>query len=469
MVDLRATTATGGETTLGELAVREFRENLLGEVLCPDDAGYEDARKVWNGMIDKRPGLIARCRGVADVIDAVSFARANDLLVAVRGGGHNVAGHAVCDGGILIDLSPMKGIRVDPAGRSVRAEAGVTWGEFDRETQAFGLAATGGVVSTTGIAGLTLGGGFGWLMRKFGLSCDSLVSVDMVTADGRFLRAGEDENPDLFWGVRGGGGNFGIITSFEYRLQPLGPVLAGRVIYPMAQAKDVLRFYREYTSTAPDELTTFVGLLTAPDGTPAVAVLVCYAGDIDVGEKVIKPLRQFGRPVADMVGPMTYRQHQSSGNAMLGPGLYNYWKSNFLKGLSDDAIDTLVEGFRGVPSPMTLTLIEHLGGAVSRVDEDATAFSHRNVPYDFLTMSVWRDPGQSEANVRWTRQLWDSMQPFSSGGVYSNYLGNEADEGSHRVEAAYGGAARYERLVALKNRYDPTNLFRLNQNITPTV
>ncbi len=369
-------------TALGEEKVQEFQATLRpvvvegsaspGELIRPGDEGFDAARKVWNGMIDRKPALIVRCAGVADVISAVEFARANDLLVAVRGGVHNVAGSAVCDGGIVIDLSRMKGIRVDPAARTAHAQAGLTWGEFDRETQAFGLATTDGIISTTGIAGLTLGDGVGW---KCGLSIDNLLSVDVVTADGRFLTASANENADLFWGIRGGGGNFGIVTSFEFRLHPVGPIIVGGLVaHPLAKAKEVLRFYREFTRSAPDDLTTYAIPTTAPDGsTPIIAIAVCYPGPVEEGERIVKPIKEFGPPVIDQIGPMPYTAHQSMFDAGTPPGFRSYWKMNFLKGLPDDAIDTIVAHCgAALPSPLSALFIEHTHGAVSRVGRDET-------------------------------------------------------------------------------------------------
>ncbi|MBI4487736.1 MAG: FAD-binding oxidoreductase [Deltaproteobacteria bacterium] len=468
MTDLRVTTLTGGDILLQDSAVEEFEKGLRGQLLRPGDEGYDEARKVWNGMIDRRPGLIARCAGVADVIHSVNFARTHNLLVAVRGGGHNVAGNATCNGGLVIDLSCMKGIRVDPIGRTVRAEGGVTWGEFDLETQAFGLATTGGIVSTTGIAGLTLGGGLGWLSRRCGLASDNLLSADIVTADGKFLTASATEHEDLFWGLRGGGGNFGVVTSLEYRLHVIGPtVLAGMVVHPFEKAKEILKFYREFTSTEPDELTSYAALGTLPGGDPVAAIFVCYNGPIEEGEKILRPLKEFGPPVADQVHPMVYREVQSMLDSSFPSGQQHYWKSNFLKGLSDDAIDTMVAYCASRPSPMSHGTIEELGGAVNQMGQEETAFNHRDARYSLLILGISPDPVESDKCIRWAREFWEAMQPFSSGGVYVNYLGQEAEEGAGRVKAAYG--ANYERLVALKNRYDPTNLFRHNQNIKPMV
>ncbi len=450
---------------VGEAAFQALNKQLRGQLLRPGDGGYDAARSVWNGMVDKRPSLIVRCAGVADVIDSVNFARTNNLPVSVRGGGHNVAGSAVCDDGIMLDLSRMNSIRVDPTSRTARAEPGLTWGAFDHETQELGLATTGGICSETGITGLTLGGGYGWLMRKYGLALDNLVTVDVVTADGKLRKASSTENADLFFGVRGAHSNFGVVTSLEYRLHPVGPtVLAGMVLHPLEKAREVLKFYREYNSKTPEEMSAWAVLLTSPDGHPMTAILACYIGPVEAGEKVVRPLKEFGPPVADMIQPIPYVKSQSLIDESFPGGRYNYWKSNLLKELSDGAIDTLVEGFRGVTSPYSSVLIEQLGGAVSRVRKDETAFNHRGSPYDLVIMPMWSDPAESEKHIRWADELWRAMQPFSSGGVYVNYLGNEGEE---RVKAAYG--TNYERLVSLKNKYDPMNLFRFNQNIRPTV
>jgi FAD/FMN-containing dehydrogenase len=453
------------DQTVDAAKIQKFAAGLRGNVILPETIAYEAARCVHNAMIDKRPALIVRCAGVSDVVNAVNFARENELLVAVRGGGHNVAGTAVCDGGIVIDLSPLKGIRVHPARRTVRAEAGVTWGELDHETQAFGLATTGGAVSTTGIAGLTLGGGLGVLMRKHGLACDNLLSADVVTADGLLLTASAKENADLFWALRGGGGNFGIATSFEYRVHPVGTVLGGLVLHPLDRAREMLAFYRDLTATAPEELTAYAALLTSPDGVPMSAIFACYAGPLATGEALLRPVREFGPPVADLICPMSYASIQKTFDPTAPAGLLNYWKSSFFQELSADVIDAIVAAYATVPSPLTSIVTEHLGGAVSRVGEGDTAFSHRGAPYSMTAASLWRDRSQSDKNIGWTRRLWEALQPAASGAVYANYLSQ--DEGDERVRAAYG--ANYERLVALKNRYDPTNLFRVNQNIRPTV
>ena len=368
----------------------------------------------------------------------------------------------------MIDLSRMKGLRVDPARRTARAEPGLTWGDFDRETQVFGLATTGGQISTTGIAGLTLGGGWGHLARRHGLSSDNLLSVDLVTANGEFLTASGTENTDLFWGLRGGGGNFGIATSFEYRLHPVGPVLGGIVAYPFEKAKEVLKLFREFTSTAPDEMASGIVLISLPDGTPVVGIVLCHSGELAEGEGIVKPLRAFGPRLIDQIGPVPYTAAQQLIDAFYPPGLQNYWKSSFLRAISDEAIDTMVAYCASRPSPMCHGLIEHqLGGAVKRVDRDATAFGHRDAEYCFTSLGVCADFTEAEKCTRWAREFWSAMQSWSTGGVYVNYLGLEVDEGVGRIEAAYG-PEKYARLVALKNKYDPDNLFRLNQNIKPS-
>ena len=467
MADIGIATTMGRDFMLDVDAIEQFSAELRGGHLLRGDEGYDDARTIYNAMIDKQPALIARCAGVADVIHAVNFARTNDLVVSVRGGGHNVSGNAITDGGLMIDLSPMKGVRVDPEGKTARAEPGVTWGEFDHETQAFGLATTGGLVSTTGVAGLTLGGGLGWLMGNHGLACDNLISVDVVTADGRFLTASDSHNQDLFWALRGGGGNFGIATSFEFQLHPVGPMLGGILIHPLDKAAETIGFYDDYTRTCPDELGTFVAFVTSPEGERVMAIFVCYNGAVEEGERVLRPLREFGTPLADMIGPMPYVQVQRMMDEGFPAGRQNYWKSNFLKGLDTEAIEIIVDHVAKAPSPYSAVAIEQFSGAVNRVGMDDTAFNHRDARYNLLIVGIWPDPTAKADNVKWVRDLWDAMEPYSSGGVYVNYLGEEADEGAERIKSAYG-PEKYERLVALKNKYDPINLFRLNQNIKPS-
>ena len=467
MANIEVTATTGRRVLLNAETVEQVRTKLRGGHLLPGDEGYDAARKIYNAMIEHRPGIIARCAGVADVVDAVNFARNNGLLVSVRGGGHNVSGNAVCDGGLMIDLSPMKGVRVDLDSKTARAEPGVTWAEFDRETQAFGLATTGGLVSTTGIAGLTLGGGLGWLMGNHGLACDNLISVDVVTADGRLLSASASRNEDLFWGLRGGGGNFGIATSFEFRLHPVGPMLGGILIHRLDKAAEIIRFYDNFTRTSPDELGTFVGFVTSPEGERVLAIFVCYNGAVEEGERILKPLREFGPPLADMIGPMPYVQVQRMMDDAFPAGRQNYWKSNFLKGLDPEAIQVIVDHVLKASSPYSAVAIEQISGAVNRVGMNDTAFNHRNARYNLLIVGIWLDPAAKAQNVKWVRDLWGAMRPYSSDAVYVNYLGQEADEGAERVKSAYG-PEKYARLVALKEKYDPTNLFRLNQNIRPS-
>jgi FAD/FMN-containing dehydrogenase len=475
MLDLRATTTQGQETVLSETTVEGLKKSLRGILIRRGDEDYDQARAVFNAMIDRHPALIIRCAGVADVIDSVNFARDNNLRLAVRGGGHNVTGSAVCDGGIVIDLSQMKGMRIDPVARTVRTEPGLSWGELNHDLQMFGLGASGGFVSITGIPGLTLGGGFGWLVRKHGLAMDNLLGVDIVTADGRFLTASSTQNSDLFWGVRGGGGNFGVVTSLEFQVHPVGTVLGGLVIHPVTSARDVLRLLRENVETVPDELTWGILLFTVPPvpflpekmhGVPVIAIGVCYAGPIEEGERVLKPLRDFGRPLADAIHVMPYSAAQTMADVLWPPGHHNYWKSSFLKDLSNEAIERIADHFATVPSSQTVVLVEHDGGgAISRIGRDETAYAHRDLTYNFLISSEWADHADSERNIRWTREFWEAMQPFLAKAVYVNYT---SDEGDEVIKAAYAGNV-YERLVALKNTYDPTNLFRLNQNIKPTV
>ncbi|MHA2462540.1 MAG: FAD-binding oxidoreductase [Candidatus Thorarchaeota archaeon] len=409
MSGIRITTLSGEEALLAEDAVENLKGQIQGDVLLPSDNDYDQARKIWNGMIDKHPALIARCTGPADVIDAVKFARTHNILVSVRGGGHNVAGNALVDNGLVIDLSRMRGIHVDPKSRIVRAQSGATLGELDRETQVFGLAVPSGIVTTTGIAGLTLGGGFGWLARKYGLSTDNLISVDMVTAKGEFLTVSKTEHEDLFWGLRGGGGNFGIVTSFEYKLQSIGPVvLGGMLLHPMEDAPEFLRFYRDFIADAPDELAVAPILRLAPPapflpkevhGKPVVGVIVLYAGSIEKGEELIAPLRQYGTPLVDAISPKPFRVLQSLLDATAPPGLNYYVKSEFLPSLSDDLIDTLVEHASKITSPQSVIAGFHLGGAVSRIDEDATAYSHRDASYSLIINTAWIDSNESEKHM----------------------------------------------------------------------
>jgi len=447
-------------------AVTALASTFTGQLLRPGDAGYDEARKVHNGLIDKRPALIARCRGLADIADAVKMARDRKLEVAVRGGGHNVAGRATIDSGLMIDLSLMKGIHVDPKARTARAQGGLTWNEFNRETQLHGLATTGGVVSTTGIAGLTLGGGLGWLMGKHALALDSLLSVDLVLADGRTLTASKDDNADLFWALRGGGGNFGVAASLEYRLHPVGPIVTGGLIaYPFSAAWDVLRFFRDVTASLPDDLMVFGGLIHAPDGSgmKLVAQVVCHCGPLGAGETAAQPIKKFGSPAMDVIGPMPYCQVNAMLDAAYPKGALNYWKSNFLASLSDDALRTMIDCFAKCPTTMGQLLLEHFHGAVTRVGVTDTAFPHRAPGYNLIVLSEWMDPKDNNACTAWARDSYTAMQPFMGSGRYVNYLGD--DEPGDPVAAAYG--PNHRRLQQLKAKYDPQNFFHVNQNIRP--
>ena len=467
MTDVRIATTDGTGKVLESAAVQAFRDELRGPLIGPEDANYDETRRVWNGMIDRRPALIARCGGVADVIAAVRFARDHRLLVSVRGGGHNTPGIAVCEGGLMIDLAGLRSVHVDHARRTARAEGGATWSEFDRETQAFGLATTGGAISHTGIGGLTLGGGLGWLAGKYGLACDNLVSVDLVTADGTMVTATATDNPELFWGLRGGGGNFGIVTSFVYRLHAVGPLLAGPVFYPFATAREALALYRDFAMSIPDEVNTVAALMNSPDGDPLAAIVLCYNGDLAIGEKILRPLRSFGPPVADQVAPTPYRKVQTFFDEAFIRGRRYYFKSNFTRSISDEAVATMVEQFTTAPSSLSMLYFQQLGNAANGVGATETAFSHRDALCEWGCDAVWLDPADDAANILWARQVAEAMRPFTSGSDYVNHIGLEAEEGTDRIKAAFG--ANYDRLVVLKNRYDPTNLFRHNQNIKPTV
>ena len=448
-------------------AVGKLRPTFAGRLLQRNDAGYNEARRVHNGLIDKRPALIAQCRGLADIVDAIQFARTQKLEVAVRGGGHNVAGRATIDGGVVIDMSLMKGIHVDPKARTARAQGGLTWKDFNRETQLHGLATTGGVVSTTGIAGLTLGGGLGWLMGKHALALDNLISVDVVLADGRILTASKEDNADLFWALRGGGGNFGVAASFEYRLHPVGPMVTGGLIaYPFSAAWDALRHFRDVTASLPDEATVFAGLIHAPDGsgTKLVGLVVCHCGPLGDGESATQPIKRFGEPAMDVIGPMPYSQVNAMLDAAFPPGALNYWKSSFLSSLSDDAIRTMIDCFAKCPTPMGQLLIEHFHGAVTRVGVTDTAFPHRAPGYNLIVLSEWMDPKDNDLCTAWARDTYKAMQPFMGSGRYVNYLGD--DEPGDPVAAAYG--PNHRRLQQLKAKYDPENFFHVNQNIRPS-
>ncbi len=453
-------------------AVLDLRRGFRGEVILPNDAGYETHRKVWNGSIDRHPALIARCADVPDVLQAVRFSRGQSQLTAVRGGGHSFPGLSVCDDGVLIDLGPMKGIQMDPERRTVRAQAGVLLGELDRATQAFAMAVPAGIVTHTGLAGLTLGGGIGWIMRKYGLTIDQLLSVDIVTADGHFVRASEDENADLFWGVRGGGGNFGIVTEFEFRLNPLGPeVFAGPILWKMADAPQVLRFYRDWISDCPDELMTIVVQRRAPAlpmippelvGERVIGVIACHSGRREDGERFLKPLKSFGSPLLDLCGPTTYLAHQSLLDPSFRHGCWYYVRACDVAELSDGVIDIVVEHGLKISSQLSSIALWQMGGAVARVGDDETAFHGRQAGFTFNINGNAEGVDGFEAERRWARDYWSALGPYHTS-VYVNFL---MEEGEERIRQAYG-AGKYERLKELKRKYDPTNFFRLNQNIRP--
>jgi FAD/FMN-containing dehydrogenase len=447
-------------------------EDFGGDLIEPGEPGYDEARAIYNGMIDRRPALVARPTGTADVIAAVNYAREHGIPVAVKCGAHSVAGHSTGDEAVLLDLSRLKGVRVDPARQTARAAGGVQWGEYDRETQAFGLHTPGGRVTTTGVGGFTLGGGYGWTSPKFGLTCDSLISADVVTAEGRLLTASESENGDLFWALRGGGGNFGVVTSFEYRLHPLGPiVLGGMLVFPLEQAADAMAAYSEVVADAPDELGTAAAMLTAPPeqfvpvhlhGKPVLGFIVTYAGDPDKGAKIVAPLKAVG-PAVDLVGPMPYRALQAMIDPMAPPGFRNYWRGLHLKGLDEDVIKTYLRFPTEGLHPLSFFILFQHGGAVSRVPDDATAFSHRDARFMAHPIGCWEAPDDDERHIGWVREVTDAFEPFLTGGIYLNFM---ADVGEERVRAGYG-TGKYERLAAIKAKYDPDNMFRFNQNIAP--
>jgi FAD/FMN-containing dehydrogenase len=453
--------------------VQQLKSRFRGELIVPGDEAYDTARAVFNVMIDRRPSLIARCAGSDDVIQAVNLARQENLLVAVRGTGHNVAGFAVCDDGLVIDLSPMKAITVDVPARRVHVEGGCNWGEVNDALQPHGLAATGGFVSITGVSGLTLGGGLGWLVRKHGLALDNLLSAEVVLADGRRVTASARENEDLFWAIRGGGGNFGVVTSFEFQTHPAGTVLAGIVLHPASAAAAAIRKWRDLEATAPEESTQGALLFHMPDdpslppplrGAAVTGLGGVYAGALEEGEKILRPLREYGPPLVDKFEPMPYNVAQRMADFLWPLGLHSYWKSSYLKTLSDAAIDVVVDFFAHVPSPRTVIVLEnYANSAWSRVPESATAFGHRTWPFNIVVTSAWSDPKDAERNIAWTRELFSALQPYSAPGAYVNYLGG--DEGVDGLKAAYG--AKLERLVALKAKFDPMNLFRMNHNFVP--
>lgn len=439
----------------------ELRSAIHGQVFETGDAGYEDARKIWNASVSKRPRVIARCSGLADVVEAIAFGYKNKLLTAVRGGGHNVGGRALCDGGLVIDLSAMRGVYVDPLQRTVRVQGGVTLGLMDRETHAFGLAVPSGVVAKTGIAGLTLGGGVGWLIRKYGMSIDNLLSCQIVTADGRVLTASAAEQSDLFWALRGGGGNFGVVTSFEFQGQPVHTVLGGMLVYPRTAAFDVIRHYRDFMETAPDELTVYAALMHGPDGSPIVGVIPCYCGDLKEGERVLEPLRKFGIPVADAIQPLPFPAMQSIMAAAFPDGNQNYWKSTLQKSLPDDAIAAIVEHGNRMQSPLSFLVVERYGGAAGRVAKDATAYPHRDLHWDVIFGAQWIDPAET-VHRDWAREGEQSLLPYSANAHLSSALDVESDE---VIGTAFG--TNMAKLRAIKQKYDPGNFFQVNYNIKP--
>ena len=461
---VEASTLDGSRITLRAAEIEALRNGLRGPLLQYDHAGYDEARRVWNGNVDRRPALIARCTDTADVQKVVRFAGQHGLLLSVRGGGHSAPGYGTNDAGLVIDLSSMKAISVDAGRRIARAEGGVLWRELDSQTQVHGLATTGGTVSNTGIAGLTLGGGLGWLMGKHGLTIDNLLSADVVTADGQVRRASVSENPDLFWAIRGGGGNFGVVTAFEYTLHPVSQVLGGMLLYPLDQAVEVLRFYRDFCPTLPDEAEANAGLLTTPDGLPVAALLLGYNGPIDEGERVLAPARRFGKPLADLVGPMPYAARQSMIDAPNAQhGLHRYWRSAFTETISDGLIDAAVASAGKFSSPLSALLFFYMHGAGTRVPAAETAFAARRAQWDFDAIGQWVDGQESDGHIAWIRQIWSKFDPHLQGHAYINHIA--ADDQPEKVRASFG--ENYARLRESKKMFDPGNLFRMNANIAP--
>jgi len=442
--------------------IQSLRAGFLGELFEPKDAGYNEARRIWNASVNKRPGLIARCSGIADVIAAVNFGRENNLLTAIRGGGHNVGGRGLCDDGLVIDLSRMRSVLVDTATQRVRVQGGATLGDLDRETHVFGLAVPTGIVPKTGIGGLTLGGGVGWLVRKYGMTIDNLVSVQVVSADGRVLTAGLSENDDLFWALRGGGGNFGVVASFEFQARPVDTVLGGFLLYPREAAFDVIRHYRDYLQSAPDELTAYAALLHGPDGTPLVGIISCYCGSIADGERVLQPLRTFGTPVMDGIQSFPFPAMQSLLAGAFPDGNQNYWKSTLQRELSDDAIRLIVDHGKRMSSPLSFVVLENYGGAATRVSKDATAYPHRDLPWDVLFIAQWTKEEETATHRDWARSGEEMLRPFSANAHLLSALDVETDE---VVNTAFG--QNLQRLAAIKKKFDPDNFFRVNQNIKP--
>lgn len=461
--DLPAVSRTGKAITLPASAIADLRARLRGELLLAGDTGYDAARQIWNGAFDRRPALIAHCAGAADVVQAVSFARAHDLLVAVRGGGHSLSGQSVCEGGLMISLAGLRGIRIDPEARIARVEPGVKLGEFDREAQAFGLITPAGTVSHTGVAGLTLGGGVGRLARRYGLTCDNLLAADLVDADGRLLHASASESPDLFWALRGGGGNFGVVTSFEFRLHPSPPVLlGGPIIFPLSQARSVLVAYADFAGNAVDDIYAEAGLTTLPDGQRAVVIDTCYAGGIEAGEKALAPLRKFGTPMVDAIGPRPYVELQQQTDKVLAFGRHYYVKGGFLGGIGRPLIDDLMDELPGLP-PSVIVNFAHIGGAISRVAPSATAYWHRGARWNIVIATVWDNPADTEASMAAGRRAYAIAEPHVNG-FYAN-IDNVGELKQSQVDRNYGG--NLARLVKVKTQYDPTNLFHLNANVRP--
>jgi FAD/FMN-containing dehydrogenase len=459
------------EKAMAVLTTDQLRAQVRGDVVEPADEGYEQARRVYNAMIDRRPAMIVRCANAGDVVAAVNFARENRLDLAVRGGEHSVPGFGTCDDGLVVDLSRMRGVRVDPRNRSARAEGGATWGDFNAATYGFGLATTGGIISTTGIAGLTLGGGIGYLARGCGLSADNLISADVVTADGSFRVASKDENDDLFWAIRGGGGNFGVVTSFEYRLDPIKDIYGGPMFFELSDAGKILRFYREFIADAPEQLGAFPAFQIAPPlpfipedrhGDTFLAVVACWAGPLDQGEQALKPFHDVAPVVAEFVGPMPYPALNSAFDALVPPGLQHYWKANFVTELTDEAIEAHLEHGPKVPVVNSTMHIYPINGACHRVAPDATPFAYRDANFATVIAGMWPDPSQNEANIKWVRDYYAATSPHSEEGGYVNFM---AGDDQDRIKANYRG--NYERLVDVKRKYDPDNLFHLNQNIRP--